>query len=113
MSNAIKPAADGLALANRGGVASQRQKRGLEGVLGILFVAQHLPAHPQYQLAMALHQDSEGGLLPLRDEALEQLPIAQILKILRAQKSPDVPEDRGKLCLGHVRFPPRRKPFSL
>jgi hypothetical protein len=58
------------------GLACQDEEGGLEGVLGVLGVTQHPPAHSQHHRPMPRHQLGEGRLVPPGDEASQQLGIA-------------------------------------
>jgi hypothetical protein len=62
-SRAVKPAGQRLALPDVPSVSGQDQERCLEGILGIVFVPEHTPTHPQHHSAIALHQRGESGLI--------------------------------------------------
>ena len=69
-----------LADAQRSGTADQDQERGLEGVLGRVRVAEHLPADGQDHRSMAGQDRLERGLgrlIPPVRESLEQLAVGQ------------------------------------
>ena len=94
-------AAQGISLNNRFGFLRQHQKGGLEGVLRVLFVAQHLAANMQDQPAMPAHQLAEGSFLPLDDKSPEKLSIRETLNRLSARQLAHMPEDRPQWLHGH------------
>src|SRR5262249_46224696 len=49
---------------------------GLEGVLRVVGVAQHPPAHPQHHRAVAQQERLERGILAAGDEPLQELRVA-------------------------------------
>ena len=63
--DAVEPVAQQLGLAERPGLAGQHEEDGLEGVLGVLVVAQELPADAQHHRPVAGHQGGERGLAGL------------------------------------------------
>ncbi len=78
--HAVQPAADRLAATDRVGPTCQDQECRLRRVLGIVLVAQHLPADPQDHRPMAIDQRREGRfrrLVPLLCEPFEQLAVGQ------------------------------------
>ncbi len=75
--HAVQPAADRLAPADRAGPARQDQERRLRGVLGVVVVAQDLPADAQDHRRMTIDQRRESRLVPMLDESLEQLAVGQ------------------------------------
>ena len=60
MPNSQPPTASRLP--DRARLAHQNQERGLEGVVGVVRVAQELPADAQDHRPVAVHQRGEGGL---------------------------------------------------
>jgi hypothetical protein len=55
----------------------QHQEGCLEGVLGLVLVAQQAPAHAENHRPVATDQRREGGLVPARQEACQQLGVGQ------------------------------------
>jgi hypothetical protein len=49
---------------------AQHQKRSLESVLGILFLSQHPPTHPEHKPPMAAHQGCESRFVALEGECM-------------------------------------------
>ena len=74
----MQPAGQGLRLADRGGIAGQHQEGGLEGVLGIVLVAQDVTADAPDEPSVPLDQGGEGVFLVVGREALQQLRVAQV-----------------------------------
>src|SRR5207247_1640808 len=62
-SDAVEPARDGFLLADGRGLTRQQQKRGLEGVLGVLSLTEDALADAQHHRAVPLQERSEGALL--------------------------------------------------
>ncbi len=60
--DAIEPVAQQLGVADRASLLGQDQESGLEGVLGVLDVAEELSADAQDHRPMPAHQRREGGL---------------------------------------------------
>jgi len=54
-----------------GRLAGQHEKRRLEGVLGVLDMAQHAPAEAEHHRPVPPHQRLEGGLVATGDEAVD------------------------------------------
>ncbi len=79
--DAEEPAPDRLPMTDRSGLAHEDQEGGLEGVVGVVRVAQELPADAQDHGPMSFNQDREGGLggrrIVPRQEPLEELAIGQ------------------------------------
>ena len=58
--DAIEPVAQQVGIADRAGLAGQHEEDGLEGILGMVAVAQELSADVQDHRAMPRHQGGEG-----------------------------------------------------
>src|SRR5262249_49488614 len=84
MGNTIEPTADGIHVLNRTCLPRHDEKRGLERVLGVLFVTQHVAADAHDQTAMPFHQRGKSALLAVGGEALEQLRVSQLPNALCA-----------------------------
>ena len=63
VGDAVQPGGDRVTLADRRGLAGEDEERGLEGVLGVLLLTQHVAADAPNKPAVALQQGSEGRLL--------------------------------------------------
>ena len=63
IGDAVQPAAQGVAGADRAGLPGQHQEGGLEGVLDVVLVLQHGAAGGQDHRAVAGDQGLEGGLV--------------------------------------------------
>jgi hypothetical protein len=60
---------------------SQHQERGLQGVLGVVRVAEDLPADAQDHRPVPLHQGREGrlvGVVSPGHESLDELPVGDV-----------------------------------
>src|SRR4051812_38157030 len=76
--NSVEPAGDGVCPPDGCSLAREDQERSLEGILGILPVAQDLAANAQDHRPVPLHECRECGLrrrIALGEEPLEQLPV--------------------------------------
>ena len=73
----MPPACQRLRLADRAGLASQDQESSLEGILGVLFIAEDVMADAPDKASVSLQQGSESGLIPAFAEASEELPVGQ------------------------------------
>jgi hypothetical protein len=82
-------------------VAGQDEESGLEGVLGVLVVAQDVAADAPDERAVALHERGKGVLLLAVGEALEQLLVRQFAGARRDCQVANVPEDRAQGCGWH------------
>jgi hypothetical protein len=97
----MQPTGNGWPLANGRRLASQDQKGGLERVLRIRFMAQHVPANIQHKPAMAPHQHSERNLVPVLDKSQHQVTIRQILGVRRVNQVLDAPKNSSYLTARH------------
>jgi hypothetical protein len=84
----------------------QHQKRGLAGIFGILDMAEHAPANPEHQAAMAQEQRLERRLIMLDSKALEQLMVGLLSG--PADEMPKVLYDRMEWTAGHAAGSPNR-----
>ena len=78
VGHAVQPVAHQLALADGSRLTSQDQEGGLEGVLGVLLVAEHAPAHPQHHRPVPLHEAGEGAVVPVGGEVVQQLAVGAV-----------------------------------
>jgi hypothetical protein len=105
MGNTVQPVRDGLSLADRAGLTSQDQKGGLNGIFGLLFVVQDLPAGVPHEPAVALYEGGEGSFVSGSSEALQELGIAQLANACRTDQFADVLDNSAKLHLRHFLGP--------
>ncbi len=107
--DAVQPARDLLAAADRGRLPRQHQERRLEGVLGLVRVAQDAAADAQHHRPVPLHQLRERllrRLVPTRQEPVEQLLVAQRAGHAELVEGPQVPDDFSRRSTAHD-DPPR------
>jgi hypothetical protein len=71
--NLVQPTCYSLAFADGFGLANQNQKRGLEGVFGMLFVPKDSAAKVQDHWSMAPHENFKGCLILMLDKTLQEL----------------------------------------
>ncbi len=72
--DAVQPAPDRLAAADRTSLTGQDQERRLRCILGVVLVVEYLPADAQDHRSVAIHQRREGclsRLVPLLGESLK------------------------------------------
>jgi hypothetical protein len=73
----VQPPTQGQPLANRPGPPGQDQERGLEGVLGVVFVAQDVPTDAVHERPVPLDQGGERPVVAGGREPAQKLTIAQ------------------------------------
>ena len=94
--DAVEPARDLLPAHDRGRLPGQDQEGRLEGVLGLVRIAQDAAADAQHHRPVPLHQLGEcllGRLVPTREESLEQLLVAERPGHAELIEGPQVPVD--------------------
>jgi hypothetical protein len=75
----MQPTTD-VRLPDRVGLSCQKQKGGLEGVFGILLVAEQAPAQTQHHRPMPADEEAKHRLVAPGCEATQKLPIAPLLE---------------------------------
>jgi hypothetical protein len=78
VGDAVQPAADRLAASDRRGLARQDQEGGLEGVLGIVGVAEDAAADAEHHRPVAADEGLERRFVARHGEALEQVGVAGV-----------------------------------
>jgi hypothetical protein len=71
----MNPAGQRLLLANAAQFLSEQQERRLKRIFGILMLLQHAPANAICHRPVPPNQRFEGGIVPVEQEALDQLLI--------------------------------------
>ncbi len=90
--------------AQRSGAPEEDQEGGLEGVLGRVLVAEHLPADGENHRPMAGQNRLERGLgrlIPLVRASLEQVAVGQPDGTPCAEETPEVPLEVSRRCARH------------
>ena len=103
--HAVEPVAQQVGVADRPGLAGQDEEDGLEGVLGMVVVAQELPADAQDHRPVARHQGGEGGLagrLAAGGEPLEELAVGEPGDRAALEERPELPDQRWRGHIGHA-----------
>src|SRR5262245_55387743 len=83
--HAVEPAGDPFAWHDRRGLAGEDQEGRLEGVFGVLAVAEQAAAHAPDQRAQRADQGREHSLAAVPDEAAEKLTVGHFLGLWGAQ----------------------------
>jgi hypothetical protein len=81
------------------GLADENQKRGLESILSVGIVAQHTLTHAENHRPVPAQQGRERSLVPLRQEALQQIAVAVLRN--RAAEAAEVVQQRIQWSLRH------------
>jgi hypothetical protein len=71
----VEPAGEGLAAADGAGAASEGEERGLEGVLGLVGIAEDATADVQHHFPVAPHEQFKGGLVVAVVEPFQELSV--------------------------------------
>ena len=77
MRDLVQPAPQGVSSPDRAALLDQDQEGRLEGVLGIVRVAQDPPADAQDHRPVPPHQRLEGPGVALGEETLEELRVGE------------------------------------
>ncbi len=112
--DAIKPVAQPVGVADRARPPRQDEEGGLEGVLGIMAIAQELAADAQHHRPVSGHQRRESGLGPqgpaAADEPLDELAVREPGDRAAGEERLDLPDHRRRQRWHHGRQSPRRRP---
>ncbi len=92
--HAIQPGPERIRVADRPGLARQDEEGGLEGVLGVVVIAEQLPADAQDHRAVSRHDGGEGGLITDGREPLEQLTVPEAGGRADREERPELPGQR-------------------
>ena len=114
--HAVEPVAQQLRLAERPGLAGQNEEDSLEGVLGVMAVAEELPADVHHQRPVAGHQGGErgltGGVAPM-DEPLEQLTVGKSGCRTALEEHADLSDQRWRCHVCHAERLPGTRVESM
>jgi hypothetical protein len=100
----VQPCGQRCLLADGTGLPCQDQEGGLEGILGVLFIAKHPPADTQNQGAMPPKKHGEGSLVTTLDESAEQFPVV-LVAVFGSSENPNVPQHLCQNARTHLRPP--------
>jgi hypothetical protein len=75
LGHAVEPVGDHLPRYDRGRLADEDEEGGLEGVLGVVVIAQDTAAHTPDHRAMPTHQGCQSRLVTTAEVVLQQLPV--------------------------------------
>ena len=93
VGDGVKPARQGPAPVQRRGLAGEDEEGGLEGVLGVLLLAQHPPAHAQHQRPVAPHQLRKRLAVPVVCVPFEEPAIPRLRALSGADQPAEVPQN--------------------
>ena len=102
----MQPGCEEVGVADGGRSASKYKEDGLECVLGLMLIADKLPADAQNHWAVSRHERCERGFsgsVGAVDEPFEQLPVSEPGDGVAVEDRLDLPDDRALCGLGHQR----------
>jgi hypothetical protein len=88
----VQPRTQRFSPMQRTGLASQHQEGCLEGILGMVLIAEHAPANAEYHRPVPFHQGSKRWLISPSGETLQELPIGDGASLWRRDQFLDVPD---------------------
>ena len=101
VGDAVQPAAQRVAGADRAGRTRQDQEGGLECVLDVVLLLQHGAAGGQDHRAMPRDQGLEGGLVAVGDIPGQELAIAESDRAAVVEQVAEVPQGAPQYADGH------------
>src|SRR5262249_29586811 len=101
VSHSVEPIGHHLPRLYGRSLSAEHEERGLEGILGVV-MAEEATAYAPDHRAMPPHEGCEGSILPMLDEALQELLIGQSRSIRRKYRSAKVLDDLAHLVRRHV-----------
>jgi hypothetical protein len=111
VSDAVQEAGQRLRTAKRTGLADKHKESGLEGVFGVVFVAEQTTAHAPHQRRMAVQQRREGrflaGGIAAQQIVVRRLKGARIVETIHAS------QQSAQCGTGHDGSPPWTRALSL
>jgi hypothetical protein len=104
---AVKPVGNHLSRYDGRCLADEDEKGGLEGILGIVLVAQNTAADAPHHRSMSAHQGCNSGFVTAAEVVLQQLPIGQPSPITHKHGPAKVLDDLAHLAGRHLILLPR------
>jgi hypothetical protein len=99
--DAVEPAAQRFLPGDRPGLAGEDEEGRLEGVLGVVRVAQHPLADAEHRGPVAPHQGRKRGRVCLAEEARQEIAVREFPSELRTDQSAQVRQDDLLLAVQH------------
>jgi hypothetical protein len=93
----VQPARDGSTVTDRARPSGEQKESGLKRILGVLIVAEHLPADAPDERSVTANEFGERGPIPARDESREEFRVA----IGRSPDGVERAEERREWAAGH------------
>jgi hypothetical protein len=97
----VEPTADGLAFADRPGLANKREERCLKGIFSVLSVAENTLTGAQDHSPVPPDEQLEGGFVTLADKPFQERRIGQGVPLLSSYDSAQITHDTVNLSAGH------------
>jgi hypothetical protein len=93
----MQPIADNLALGQTVRLADEHQECGLEGIVGIVGIAQDAAANAAHHRTMTAHERLESRLIAPMEKRPQELPVGQPRAVRVKCDSVQLPEDAAGL----------------
>src|SRR5262249_16488786 len=87
---------------NRLPFPSEDQEGGLEGILGILLLAQDAPADAVDHRPVPAHDGLEDGLVAPGEGSFDELPVGLVSQRFRDHPPREATEEGAQVCRGHT-----------
>jgi hypothetical protein len=106
VGDAVEPLAEPFGLSQAARLLDEYEERGLEGVFGVLVVAEDAPADAEDHRSVPPHQRGERGGIARGDEPLQQVRVGRVAGHGRL---PEEMDDGAELCASHAADPSCRE----
>jgi hypothetical protein len=102
--DAKQPVGQQLFPPDRSGLVSQHQEGRLEAVFGVLAVCQQALADAPDHRPVPPQKHVKGHLIALGDKLLKQVLVGYVHQCVRAERSPEMADNRVSCCSAHGAF---------
>ncbi len=96
-SDAVEPVAQQVGIADGARLPGEDQEDSLEGVFGVVSIAQKLTANAEHHRAVTSYQGGErrlGGHVSLRGEPVQKLPVGEAHDRAAPEERLELPDDQ-------------------